>query len=493
MCLAALPAEADGAHYRGGLEALIAFDDLPRLRPGVETHGFSSYDRTGGNNDGFGGTYSKLRAEDGNSVIAEMDGPGCIQRIWFTHSIDKRPGLLDLKGEHIRVYLNGDKTPVLDVPLEDLFDGSLEHFPTPLAGQGIGGFYAYVPIAYRESCKVVVEGDAVRFYQIDYVTFPDAEGVENFDPAVTAKERKQLDSAVELWTDPAARFSNRKVVSNSFEFKNHPKPEEPYPLTFELKAGKNEARIALGMTLEGIPDDVLREATIEIAVADPGVPPVRVPMDLFFGQAFQPGPFSALGFGKQGDVLYNWLPFVFEESCSIRIHSVASFEGKLRVYSRAIKGPLTGYGRLQVQVHESLPTQPEKLHPFLHAEGKGHYVGTFLATEGPKGLPYWLEGDDQWRINDELRIHGTGSEDYFNCGWYALPGRLNGPETLPTHGFPVYNETDHTMRATAFRWHLGDPKPFDGRIDVGIEHGGENAHYANYRSAAFYYLAIPEP
>ena len=50
---------------------------LARLRdPGVRPIGFSSYDRTGGNNDGFNGTYSKIRVEDGNSVLAETTGPG---------------------------------------------------------------------------------------------------------------------------------------------------------------------------------------------------------------------------------------------------------------------------------------------------------------------------------------------------------------------------------------------------------------------------------
>jgi len=114
-------------------------------------------------------------------------------------------------------------------------------------------------------------------------------------------------------------------------------------------------------------------------------------------------------------------------------------------------------------------------------------VGTFLSTEGPEGLPYWLEGDDRWIIDGELRIHGTGSEDYFNCGWYALKGRLNGPEALPSHGFPVYGIADGTMRAAAFRWHYGDPVPFAGSMDFAIEHGEINRHIADYRSAVYWY------
>ena len=41
-------------------------------------------------------------------------------------------------------------------------------------------------------------------------------------------------------------------------------------------------------------------------------------------------------------------------------------------------------------------------------------------------------------VNDVLLGHGTGTEDYFNCGWYAVKGRLNQPGALPVHGFPVF-------------------------------------------------------
>ena len=36
----------------------------------------------GGNDDGFAGTYSFLRKEGDKLVIAEMEGPGVINRIW---------------------------------------------------------------------------------------------------------------------------------------------------------------------------------------------------------------------------------------------------------------------------------------------------------------------------------------------------------------------------------------------------------------------------
>ena len=112
-------------------------------------------------------------------------------------------------------------------------------------------------------------------------------------------------------------------------------------------------------------------------------------------------------------------------------------------------------------------------------------------TEGKAKLPYWLEGDDRFKVDGRLAIHGTGTEDYFNCGWYALQGRLDGPVTYAVHGFPVYRNEGGTWQVTAYRWHLGDPVPFTRTIEAGIEHGGDNTAVANYCAAVFWYSQRP--
>lgn len=55
------------------LELLKRVDKLPEYRTGSYVEQFSSYDRTGGNDDGFAGTYSFLRKEGDKLVIAEME------------------------------------------------------------------------------------------------------------------------------------------------------------------------------------------------------------------------------------------------------------------------------------------------------------------------------------------------------------------------------------------------------------------------------------
>ena len=81
-------------------------------------------------------------------------------------------------------------------------------------------------------------------------------------------------------------------------------------------------------------------------------------------------------------------------------------------------------GRFYAHWNRNNPAVEGQPHIFLHAEGKGHYVGTALQAQGLQpGMTYFFEGDDSTVVDGTLRMHGTGSEDYFNGGWYALPDR----------------------------------------------------------------------
>ena len=85
----------------------------------------------------------RIWIEDGNSVLAVMQGAGCIGRIWFTHSQHRSDGLLNLKKEHLRVYVDGHDKPALNVPLEDLFAERPQALANPVlahVGRGPGPF-----------------------------------------------------------------------------------------------------------------------------------------------------------------------------------------------------------------------------------------------------------------------------------------------------------------------------------------------------------------
>ena len=115
----------------------------------------SKYDETSGkyvhwdaNGDGDG----IIRREGNLSVLAEMQGPGCIWRIWSA---------LPEKGR-VKIYLDGQPAPVIDMPFADYFHGKHAPFNYPelsyrLEDVGCRGDNLYFPIPYQKSCKIVAE------------------------------------------------------------------------------------------------------------------------------------------------------------------------------------------------------------------------------------------------------------------------------------------------------------------------------------------------
>jgi hypothetical protein len=58
-------------------------------------------------------------------------------------------------------------------------------------------------------------------------------------------------------------------------------------------------------------------------------------------------------------------------------------------------------------------------------------------------------------------------------------------------GFPVYRKEGERDVAVAFRWYLTDPVAYEQSLKFELEHGGTNDVNANYRTAAFFYDAVP--
>ena len=154
---------------RPGVDELYRLDALPSFKRSTAVGSVSSYDREGGNDDGFRGTYSFVRKEPGGLVIADLKGPGVIYRIWTPTPTD----------DTVEFYFDGEQTPRISLPFRDLFSGRRFPFLPPVAAFGAGGFYSYVPLPYKESCKVVVRADNIQFYQINYAIYPAAPTIKS--------------------------------------------------------------------------------------------------------------------------------------------------------------------------------------------------------------------------------------------------------------------------------------------------------------------------
>lgn len=154
-------------------------DSLTRMRGGEQEKQFSSFDRTGGNNDGFEGTYSCLRNDPGGQcVIADARGAGEISSIWFTYAPDSVRGI-----GQITIELDG--RVVVQGQLQDIVDGVKgAPFVWPLVGNSndtSGGTVIKVPMPYTSSMRILTQNNP-HFYHVAYRKFADASGVRTFDP-----------------------------------------------------------------------------------------------------------------------------------------------------------------------------------------------------------------------------------------------------------------------------------------------------------------------
>ncbi|MHC4742684.1 MAG: hypothetical protein ACYS8Z_12270 [Planctomycetota bacterium] len=135
-----------------GLDFYENLSDLPLIYPNVESYYLSSYDRTGGNDDGFRGTYSQLYVDDaGEHVIFDEDGPGCIYNFWFTGTGQ------NLHWGKLRFYFDRQKKPAIECEATEFFAGSCEPFVYPLVTHSFissGGFSCSAAIPFAKHLKV---------------------------------------------------------------------------------------------------------------------------------------------------------------------------------------------------------------------------------------------------------------------------------------------------------------------------------------------------
>ena len=90
-----------------------------------------------------------------------------------------------------------------------------------------------------------------------------------------------------------------------------------------------------------------------------------------------------------------------------------------------------------------------------------------------------------WTERRPVHLQGTGTEDYFNGGWYFNKGEF----AAPYHGLILKDDT--LDRIAAYRFHVPDAISFTSSLQFTIEHGDQNAEIADYSSTAYWYQLEP--
>ena len=465
-----------------GMEEVYRLDLLPRFKQSVKVASISSYDRTGGNDDGFSGRHSFIRKEGDGLVIADLKGPGVIYRIWTPTPTD----------DPIEFYFDGESTPRIKHRFRDIFDGEHAPFVGPLAGFGAGGFYSYVPLPYRTSCKVIIRAPRVQFYQINYATYPDGAQIDSYSPfattskvAHTERARKFVAMAgldvTEFSRSPGASVKVTRVSK---------KLESGKPLAlFESRKG---GRI-LGLRLSPASAFEGKGRGIVLKVYWDGEknPAVASPVGDFFGYSWGESAMRSLLIGANEDSLYSYFPMPYSKSARLELVSESDSASPVNVTAEIITEDTpkrADEGYFHALWRRENPTTRGKPFTFVETQGRGHIVGAALQAQGSvPGITPFFEGDDQATIDGELTIHGTGSEGFFNGGWYDVPGRWEARISFPFSGCLDYKRP--MGRSGGYRIFLGDAMAFKRSILLTIEHAPERNEYdADYAGVTYLYL-----
>lgn len=467
------------------LKQLHDFSLLPEYRSG-KMRMESSYDRTGGNDDGFDGTYSFIRKEGEDLVLADYKGPGVINRIWTPTPNDSM----------LEFYFDGEKTPRLTLKFIDLFSGKVFPFVRPVVGNEVGGYYCYLPLTFQKSCKVVYKGKKMEFYQLQYRPYPKGTKVKTFTPDLNDAEKKELQAVVDLWEkratpDKLVDTSAYKVATEQITLT--PGSEQTF---FSTTRGGRIMGIELeaGTALNGFNKDVLLQAKWD---DDQGYA-INAPLADYFGYAFGRPSMQSIIHGSFAGTLYSYYPMPFQKKANLKL----VYEKRAGIAQPQISMTARVYyldepqnpreeGRFySIWRREKDTTIGEPYLLFDH-QGKGHYAGIIQIAQGKRaGMTLFFEGDDVTTIDGEMTMHGTGSEDYYNGGWYAQLNRWDSGVSLPIHGSLDY--ALHMARTGAYRIFLSDKVSFEKSLNVTIEHGPEgNKEESDYTSVAFYYGEKP--
>jgi len=465
------------------LRTLISVCDLPSYRDGIVEQ-ISSYDPTGGNEDGFAGKYSYIRKEGGKLVLADLTGPGVINRIWTpTPTRDT-----------LEFYFDGEKKPRLRICFDDLFSGKVAPFVRPLCANEAGGFYCYFPFTYKKSCKILFTGELIQFHQIQYRNL-EGYNVETYTPELSSEEQALVEDICQKWSDINPTVDNYATGYKVEERTLTLKPGEELPF-FEASEGGRIVGfdIEAGAAFEGKYRDIILTAKWD-GETDYAI---NAPVADFFGYGYGKPAMRNILIGSALGRNYCYLPAPYATSACLALKYAtrenvkqAPVQITTKVYYSSEALQTGREGKLYTNWRREPQCQEGKHFTFLSHKGKGHYVGTVHLAQGlvPK-MTEFFEGDDSTYVDGAMRLHGTGSEDYYNGGWYALLDRWDRGTSMPLHGCIDYSLQN--SRTGGYRFYLSDKLTFNDEIYMGIEHGPTgNKFPSDYTSVAYYYGEAP--
>ena len=325
--------QKSGNNVVSGLEAMAKVERLPYLfPPGTKTNRFISYDSSGGNGFGlFQSTFQRYIDDNGELVVFDSYGPGCLYRqqmnIWINKEIGKRSESL-----RIKYYFDHEISPKIDVPVKEFFSGQHPPVTAPFTMLDKDNKFAisYYPFCFKDHLKVTLSDtliarlmsenydDGCNWYQYDYLTYPQGTKISSWSANANKYEETVNKQWENIGSDPKDTVGNEHVNRESTL-----EPDEK-AVIFD---SKRQASIAsLKLQLEPFNAETFYNTYIRVFWDNNMQPAINMPVSYFFGAG---GPkdnqweakMSNLLFGFNGTEhsMYCYWPMPFWENAKIEI------------------------------------------------------------------------------------------------------------------------------------------------------------------------------
>lgn len=465
----------------------------------------SSYDRRGGNHDWS----NYLRREGRSTVLMDAEGPGCITRIW---TADPQKGT-------VRFFIDGNPTPAIEMPFEQLFHAlplthgvggeGEEHSNRSKTEHLAMGYTTYCPIPFQTRCKVTIEPeDDYLYYHINAHLYPPGTVVDPFEVSAWLSDERVASAKdiLDRWAGGKPLVNMSGTTLGAYELT----PGQEAVLLDTKGAGVVRGiRLVLPKDLPAHEAEHLRENLWLFGHFDEDEPrdaSIRAPvgpMFLDYGQSSAPG---SLFCGTDPDgAYYCFFPMPHHHRAQLRLvnRSVLPVKVSAQVLHETAEEIDHDLLRFRATWHVETPFGPDHRDydglacrllnldginnvEFLYAFGAGHFAGCSFVMDvrdAPTDRAL-CEGDEMFFIDDDPRLtmYGTGAEDYLNDAWgvRGYAGSLSGTATM--------GEWGNGLQMCGYRLHVPDPVPFTRSGRFTIEHGTGNNCSGIFKSVAFWYM-----
>jgi len=381
-----------------------------------------------------------VRVEENNGrtehVLMDEKGPGAVVRFWATwHG----PGGGPFSNGTLRFYIDGQTTPTIEGPMEDLISkGKLVGPPlsegvSPLTEYRRRGHNLYLPIPYAKSCKITYETDVLMddggrkgealYYQINYRTYEDGTKVESFSMGGLKEAKPILDRVQKMLADNARQDVGTQELGS---LKGLVLPRQSKSVTIE---GPKAIR-CLKFRIDA-KDQVQALRSTVLKIAFDGTTTVWCPIGDFFGTGYHIRPYVTwyTDVAGNGTMACYWvMPFAKEAEVTILNLGGQAIE--------LVEGTIAGdpwnwdddscyfhanwkqWARIMTQSNPQPADRGAMDLNWLTAHGQGTYVGDVLTLFNTANA-WWGEGDEKIYVDGEtFPSHvGTGTEDYYGYAW----------------------------------------------------------------------------